>query len=221
MDEQCLPPVDEHPEGLAPVVERNIRALLDRRRREHAARGWADRVADAAARFAGSMAFVYLHLAAVLAWVAVNRGWAPAVRPFDPSFVILATAASVEAIFLSAFVLINQNRMTAAADRRADLDLHVSLLAEHEVTRLVTLVAAVAAKLGLKEAGAPELAELAKDVAPEKVLDRLACAVNDRMTVVAVCDASAMGVETWGRWAAKLAPEIWAALVAGQKERVR
>ena len=44
--------------------------------------------------------------------------------------------ASVEAIFLSTFVLISQNRMQAAADKRADLDLQISLLAEHEVTKL-------------------------------------------------------------------------------------
>lgn len=63
--------------------------------------------------------------------------------------------------------------MSAAADRRADLDLHVSLLAEHEITRLVTLVAAIAARLGVEGADAPELAELGMDVAPEKVLDRI------------------------------------------------
>jgi uncharacterized membrane protein len=57
--------------------------------------------------------------------------------PGDPSFVVLAMVASVEAIFLSTFVLISQNRMAAAADKRADLDLQESQLAEHEVTRLV------------------------------------------------------------------------------------
>ena len=50
--------------------------------------------------------------------------------------------ASVEAIFLSTFVLITQNRMAAAADKRAELDLQISLLAEHEVTRIVAIVSA-------------------------------------------------------------------------------
>src|SRR3712207_8363072 len=59
--------------SLAPVVERNIRALLARRRREDRARGWGDRAAAAAARVAGSLAFVYLHLAAVAAWVADRK----------------------------------------------------------------------------------------------------------------------------------------------------
>jgi uncharacterized membrane protein len=81
--------------------------------------------------------------------------------------------ASVEAIFLSTFVLITQNRMAAMADKRADLDLQISLLAEHEVTRLITLVTAMAERMGVPAASDPELAELSKDVAPEKVMDKM------------------------------------------------
>jgi uncharacterized membrane protein len=133
-----------------------------------------DRIADAVTKFAGSMGFVYLHLAVVGVWVVVNTGLLPrAVPRFDPTFVILATAASVEAIFLSTFILISQNRMQALADKRSNLDLQVSLLAEHEVTRLVTLVTALARKMGVEEASDPELPELARDIAPEKVLDVL------------------------------------------------
>jgi uncharacterized membrane protein len=98
------------------------------------------------------MRFVYLHLLLYGAWIAVNLGWTP-LKPFDPSFVILAMEASVEAIFLSTFVLITQNRMAALADRRADLDLQVSLLTEHEVTRVVTLVTAMAERMGCPRPG--------------------------------------------------------------------
>jgi uncharacterized membrane protein len=97
----------------------------------------------------------------------------PGVEPFDRTFVILATAASVEAIFLSTFVLISQNRASHAADRRAALDLQINLLTEHEVTRLIALTTAIADKLGVHEAQAPDLAELKRDVAPEAVLDTL------------------------------------------------
>jgi uncharacterized membrane protein len=79
--------------------------------------------------------------------------------------------ASVEAIFLSTFVLISQNRMGAAADKRADLDLQISLLAEHEITRLATLVAAIADRMDVKTDA--DLEEIALDVAPETVLDEL------------------------------------------------
>ena len=84
--------------------------------------------------------------------------------------------ASVEAIFLSTFVLISQNRMAAAADKRADLDLQVSLLAEHEVTRLVTLVLGIAERLGVETEADAEVEEIARDVAPEAVLDEIEAA---------------------------------------------
>jgi len=70
-------------------------------------------------------------------------------------------------------VLITQNRMARLADKRADLDLQVSLLAEHEITRLVALVTQMAHRMGIEEAQDPELDELARDVAPERVLDEI------------------------------------------------
>jgi len=161
------------PPGLSPVLERNIRALQRRRRREEAGAGPEERVAGAITRFTGSMRFVYLHLALFGLWIAANLGWVPGVPAWDPSFVVLAMIASVEAIFLSTFVLISQNRMSAAADKRADLDLQVSLLAEHEVTRLVTLVSAIAERMGVRTEADAELGEIERDVAPEAVLDEL------------------------------------------------
>ena len=160
-------------EGMAAVVDRNIAAMLARRRAEEQEKSVEDRVADAITRFTGSMTFVYIHLAVFGLWIGINLGWVPLVRPFDPTFVILAMAASVEAIFLSTFVLISQNRMQAMADRRAELSLHISLLAEHEVTRLISLITAMGQKMGIEESKNPELDELAKDVAPEQVLDRM------------------------------------------------
>ena len=175
------PPHDSrHPSGMARVVARNIQALLTRRRDEDRSRRLPDRLADSITRFTGSMAFVAIHLIAIHLiayglWIAANLGWLSRLRipRFDPSFVILAMEASVEAIFLSTFVLISQNRMNALADKRADLDLQVSLLAEHEVTRLISLVTAMAQKMGVEAADDPELAELAQDVAPERVLDEM------------------------------------------------
>jgi uncharacterized membrane protein len=87
--------------------------------------------------------------------------------------VVLAMVASVEAIFLSTFVLISQNRMAAAADKRADLDLHVSLLTEHELTKLVELVTELAERAGIRANADPEIEEVKKDVAPEAVLDEI------------------------------------------------
>ena len=157
---------------MAPVLARNIAALLAVKKEKDAARPARDRVADAISRFTGSMTFVYLHLSVFGAWIVVNLRFTPFPK-FDPSFVVLAMVASVEAIFLSTFVLITQNRLAAEADKRADLDLQISLLAEHEITRLVTLVAAIGRKLGVSEADDPTLEPLKKDVAPEQVLEQI------------------------------------------------
>jgi uncharacterized membrane protein len=161
------------PRGLTPVLERNIRALQLRRQQEGREASAEERVADAITRFTGSMRFVYLQLAFFGFWIAANLGWLPGVRAWDPSLVVLAMVASVEAIFLSTFVLISQNRMAAAADKRADLDLQISLLAEHEVTRLVTLVSGIADRMGVKTEADTDLEEITEDVAPEAVLDEL------------------------------------------------
>jgi uncharacterized membrane protein len=161
------------PRGLSPVLERNIHALQLRRQREEKEATAEERVAEAITRFTGSMRFVYLHLALFSFWLVANLGWIPGVPAWDPSFVVLAMIASVEAIFLSTFVLISQNRMAAAADKRADLDLQISLLAEHEVTRLVTLVSGIADRMGVRTEADADLEEITRDVAPEAVLDEL------------------------------------------------
>jgi uncharacterized membrane protein len=155
------------------VLERNIRALQQRRVREAEAAGFEERLSDAITRFSGSMLFVYLHLVIFGGWIAVNLGLVPGIAPFDPSFVILAMVASVEAIFLSTFVLITQNRMAEAADKRAELDLQIGLLSEHEVTKLVTMVSAIADRLGVETEADQEVPELKQDVAPEIVLDEI------------------------------------------------
>jgi uncharacterized membrane protein len=155
------------------VLERNIQALAERRQREERRASWQERLAQAVTRFAGSMAFVWLHLAFFGFWIVANLGWVPGVPRWDPSFVVLAMWASVEAIFLSTFVLISQNRMAAADDKRADLDLQISLLAEHEISRLATVVAAIAERLDVRTDVDRELPEIERAVAPEAVMDEI------------------------------------------------
>ena len=162
-------PEDTH---LAGVVHRNIEALLEMRREFDRRKGVQDRFADKVTAFTGSMRFVLLHAALVTVWLLINTGVLPIVKPFDPyPFVMLAMIASVEAIFLSTFVLISQNRMAALDDRRADLDLQISLLSEHEITRLITMVEAISRHLDLRMPH--DLQELKKDVAPEVVLQEI------------------------------------------------
>ena len=172
LNQQSQTPQTQTPQIMDNVVARNIRALIERRRHEDHHRSLQDKAADAITRFTGSMLFVYIHLIVFSLWIVINTGMLP-LPPFDPSLVILAMAASVEAIFLSTFVLITQNRMAALAEKRAELDLQISLLAEHEITRVLTLVTLMADKMEIDVSQDPEIVELTRDVNPEEVLDAI------------------------------------------------
>lgn len=159
--------------SLNSALRRNIDALRRRREEQERRAALDEKLAREITRFVGSMRFVYVHALVYGAWIVANLGWIPAVRPWDPSFVVLAMIASVEAIFLSTFILITQNRMAAAADRRAELDLQVSLLAEAEITKLVELVSMIAERMELPAHEEPEIEEMKQRVAPEAVLDAI------------------------------------------------
>ena len=161
------------PGSLSSGLRRNIEALQRRREREQECAGLQERVAERITRFSGSMRFVYAHAAIYGFWILGNLGALPGIHPWDPTFVVLAMIASVEAIFLSTFILITQNRMAAAADRRAELDVQVSLLAEQEITKLVELVSEIADRMGVEHARAADVQEMKRKVAPEAVLDAI------------------------------------------------
>jgi len=164
--------------GMSSALRRNIEAIQERRAREAANATVQERVALAITSFTGSMQFVYLHLVLYGGWILANLGIIPGVPRFDPTLVMLAMAASVEAIFLSTFVLISQNRMAAAADKRADLDLQINLLAEHELTKLAGMVAAMADRLDVGIAEDEEIDDIRQDIHPEVVLDEIEAEQN-------------------------------------------
>jgi uncharacterized membrane protein len=159
--------------GLAPALDRNINAMRERELRERQSAPWQEQTADAITRFTGSMSFVFIHLLGFGFWIAANLNWVPGVPTWDESFVVLAMVASVEAIFLSTFVLISQNRMAAAADTRANLDLQISLLTEHELTKVATLLSQIAQRMNVPSEVQEELEEVKRDVAPDAVLDEI------------------------------------------------
>ena len=159
--------------GLARIVERNIATICEIQDRMRDGRSRSDRLADRVNHFAGSMGFVYVHAVWFAAWIAINLGWTP-LRPFDPfPFGLLTMVVSLEAIFLSTFILVSQNRMSEMADKRADLDLQINLLAEYEVTRVLKLVDAIADHFGLEVGEDPEVEELKEEVSPEIVMDEM------------------------------------------------
>ncbi|MEV6497518.1 DUF1003 domain-containing protein [Streptomyces prunicolor] len=94
-------------------------------------RGTQDRVADAITAFAGTMLFVYIHALWFAVWIALNEGLLGQVGIFDPyPYGLLTMIVSLEAIFLSTFVMVSQNRQAARENVRADLDFETNVRSE-------------------------------------------------------------------------------------------
>jgi uncharacterized membrane protein len=156
--------------AISKIVRRNIRTMMHVRLRAFREQTSQDQIAAAVTSFSGSMTFVYLHIAWFLIWMLVNTGRL-GVPPFDPfPWGHLATVVSLEAIFLSTLVLIMQKRLRDEVEHRANLDLHVGLLAEHELTRVLRMLHAIQEKLGIEDHAAGDLADLEMDTRPEDVL---------------------------------------------------
>src|SRR5437764_1210057 len=127
-----------------PAQGQTVREIVALEQREKVRMTLSDRIADALSSFAGSMLFVWIHVA----WILINTNLVGLnVDPFLFNF--LTMAVSLEAIFLSTFVLISENRQAVLSDKRAKLDLEVSMISEREVTKLISMVARVADHLGI------------------------------------------------------------------------
>ena len=177
--EEVQAQMDEHPE-LCNVIERNIVTLHRLNHEAAKKRSLQERLADMITFFSGRMSFVYLHAVWFGIWILLNTG-AFGVRVFDPyPYGLLTMVVSLEAIFLSTFVLISQNRLSEEADRRANLDLQIGLLTEHEVTRILQMLDAIQDKLGIENDEDSDLADLEQETKPEDVLK----AIEDLMVEV-------------------------------------
>ena len=122
---------------------------LERQTRDK--RSHLERLTDAVSNLASSTAFIVSHLVWFAVWIGVNSlGRATFDRyPFN----LLTLAVSLEAIVLTGFVLMTQNRMTQQADKRAHLDLQINLLAEQELTAILKMQCLLAERAGIDVAG--------------------------------------------------------------------
>ena len=138
-------------------------------------RSGSERLADGIGSFAGSLPFVLVHLALLIAWLLLNSGKISTVRPFDPyPFSLLGVIVAVEAVILSSFILMRQNRMMRRGERRDHLNLQVDLLAEKEITKLLQMVRAICAHLGLQNIMADkEIRELSENTSIESLSQTL------------------------------------------------
>jgi len=154
------------PRSAADVTRENIRAMRKLEELAVAKRTIADRIAEFVAKFCGSITFVWIHAVLFTAWIAWNV--LPKLPHFDPyPFVFLTLCVSLEAIFLSSFILISQNYEMRITERRNQLDLQINLLAEQENTKMLQLLDRMAKKMGLYEEDDPEVHVLEQATRPE------------------------------------------------------
>jgi uncharacterized membrane protein len=132
------------------LLRKNIAAVAEMQREAVEARTLQGKIADWITDFSGSMSFVYIHAVWFGLWILLNVGVIhfPHVTQFDRfPFGLLTLIVSLEAIFLSTFVLISQNRLAWASEKRAELDLQVNLLAEQKATKVLEMLDEIARQL--------------------------------------------------------------------------
>ncbi|MDQ2987088.1 MAG: DUF1003 domain-containing protein [Armatimonadota bacterium] len=155
------------------IVHENIRELWAHRKKHEQKLSRSERIANRIAHFTGTTFFIYLNAAFFALWILLNLGLFGA-KPFDPfPFGMLTTVVSLEAIFLSLFVLLSQNRMQELSDRQNELDLQVNLLAERELTHMLQTIDLIADKLGVDLPHAERKAELESETQVGAVLKEI------------------------------------------------
>ena len=160
------------------AVESNSHCVSDLERAFEQRRRMTDRIADTISGFTGSISFVIVHLLWFATWFLINTGAIPHVKRFDPfPFILLSMIVSVEAVLLSTFVLMKQNRMQQKTDIRDHLNLQIDLLSEKEVTKALQLLRAIAAKVGVDERNDAELDEMANTTSVDSLAERIESAM--------------------------------------------
>jgi uncharacterized membrane protein len=154
------------------IVRDNVRTIARLEEASRDARALTDRVVDAISSFCGSLAFVYVHAIWFGGWIAVNLSPLRGIHFDSYPFGLLTMVVSLEAIFLSTFILITQNRQSRTADRRNHLDLQINLLAEQENTKMLRMLQAIHDRLDIREKD-PEVAVLEQATKPEKVVQEI------------------------------------------------
>lgn len=160
------------------LTEKNVETVT---RLEEAAREQrtpADRVAEKIANFCGSMKFVWVHVVLFAGWILFNS--IPGIAHLDPfPFTFLTLIVSLEAIFLSTFILISQNLDSRISARRSHLDLQLNLLSEQENTKMIIMLHAIAAKVGADLSQDPQLRALSEETQPERLIEQIEARENN------------------------------------------
>jgi len=150
--------------GVNDRIKRNIESIAQLEQAFNRRRTFTDRVSDAVSAFAGSFRFVLANLIIIVCWILWNH-LAPREERFDPNFTALQLLIASEAILLSAFVLMSQNRQNRQAEHWAHIELQISMLAEQENTKMLEMLQNISHALGMdKTAPDAELTQLTEQL---------------------------------------------------------
>lgn len=155
------------------LTQRNIELINQMEQAADRRRDAADHFADTITRLAGSIQFVYWHIAWFGVWLAINAlPIVPKTFQFDPyPFTFLTFVVSLEAIFLSTFILISQNHENQLAQQRSHLDLQINLLSEQENSQMMKALERIEQRLGIPVG--EEFTVLAEDVRPDQLAEQI------------------------------------------------
>jgi uncharacterized membrane protein len=161
-----------HPKSVEDLTEQNVKTIAELERASQSQQTSADRIADRITRFCGSMTFFWVHVVWFAVWIVSNT--ALPIKPIDPyPFSFLTLVVSLEAIFLSTFIMISENRQGRMEERRSHLDLQINLLAEQENTKMLQLLEGIAKKLGVDPTRDPAVKVLEQATRPEKLVEQI------------------------------------------------
>lgn len=155
----------------------NILKIAEIEKAQKAKRTAGERIAEVIAAFCGSMIFVYVHIVWFVGWIVINSVFTQ--FQFDQfPYTFLTLVVSLEAIFLSTFILISQNHETELTERRNHLDLQINMLAEQENTKMLQLLHLIAEKVGVSidETDAKVLLE---PMEPDRLVDQIVAVTQD------------------------------------------
>jgi uncharacterized membrane protein len=154
------------------LTRQNVEAILKSEKTVKQERTRSDLLAEAIARFCGSVRFIWVQVVWFGLWILINV--MPGIKHFDPfPFTFLTFVISLEAIFLAIFILISRNQDRKISERRSHLALQINLLSEQENTKLIVMLQAIAARVGADLSHDPHLQALSEETEPAKLLDQI------------------------------------------------
>jgi uncharacterized membrane protein len=165
-------------ESIDTLTGRNLQAILHKEQLTQSGNTRGQRFAACVAEFCGTMTFVWIHVVIFTLWIAYNTSPWVAVHPDPLPFSFLNITISIEAIFLSAFILISQNQEARVDKQRSHLDLQINLLTEQGTTQMLKMLRSIADKVGADFEEGPDMALMEQATRPERLLDQINAATQ-------------------------------------------